>query len=409
MIVSVIADHLWQSTCFGLAAWLLALCVRKDSARVRYWVWFAASLKFLIPLAAFTWIGNHIIVQLHDRPALLPIVQQVTAPLVGSTISIEAVGDTTKHLLISIWLLGSAALLLHWLLAWMRTRMLLRVSSPCDVDAPVDVRCSDHVAVPAVAGVIDPVVLMPRFVLSSLTTSQIRSVVAHELWHVRRRDNLTAAVQALVQVLFWFHPLVWWIGAKLSAEREYACDEGVVEEGYDPLGYAETLVHVCRQSVTSRLVCAARIDGGDLTARVRAIVSQRIRTGRIVVGRVVLGAALLAWIGMPVASGMMIVATSELNIVAGASSMQLSQTASPSYIVMHDDYVYARNVSLRDLVSETYSVPSQKVRSNSRVLDAPRYDIELRARSGGTSDPKRLVAELLEQRFNIELLVRSTR
>ncbi len=407
--MSAIADHLWQSTCFGLAAWLLALCVRQDSARVRYWVWFAASLKFLVPLAAFTWVGNHIIVQLHDRPALLPIVQQITAPLGRGTISIEGVGQTTEHLLVAIWMIGSLAVLLHWVLAWARSRMLVWASAPCDIDTPVDVRCSDHVAAPAVVGIINPVVLVPRFALSSLTPAQIRSVIAHEAWHIRRRDNLAAAVQASVQILFWFHPLVWWIGAKLVAEREYACDEGVVEDGHDPLGYAATLLQICRQSIASPLTCAARIDGGDLSARVRAIVSQRMRTGRIVVGRVVLGAALLAWVGMPVASGMMIVATSELNIAAGASSLQLSQTESPSYIVMRDDYVYARNVSLRDLVSEAYSVPSQKVRSNSRVLDAPRYDIELRARSGGASDPKRLVAELLEQRFNIELLVRSAR
>jgi beta-lactamase regulating signal transducer with metallopeptidase domain len=408
VIVSAIADHLWQSTWFALAAWLLALCVRKDFARVRYWVWFAASLKFLVPLAAFAWVGNHFIVQLHDRPALLPIVKQVTAPLVGGTISIDSVGETTKQVLIGIWMLGSAALLVRWAIAWIRSRTLVRMSVASDIGAPIDVRCSDDVVAPAVIGILNPVILLPRYALMALTPVQIRSIIAHELWHVRRRDNLAAAIQALAQILFWFHPLVWWIGVKLVAEREYACDEGVVEDGHDPLDYAATLLHVCRESLASRLMCAAGIDGGDLSARVRAIVSQRVPSGRRLVGRVVVGATLIGWIGVPVASGMIVVATSELKVAAGASSIQLSKAGERSFIVMQGDYVYARNVSLRELVSEAYSVHPYDVRSQSRMLDAPRYDIELRAPSGGASDPQRLVAALLEQQFNLELVVRST-
>jgi beta-lactamase regulating signal transducer with metallopeptidase domain len=49
--------------------------------------------------------------------------------------------------------------------------------------------------------------------------------------HHRRRDNLTAALQMLVEVLFWFWPVVWLIGARMIAERERACDERVLAEG----------------------------------------------------------------------------------------------------------------------------------------------------------------------------------
>jgi hypothetical protein len=43
--LSPIANHLWQSTLFVGAAGLVTLALRKNSARVRYWVWMAASLK----------------------------------------------------------------------------------------------------------------------------------------------------------------------------------------------------------------------------------------------------------------------------------------------------------------------------------------------------------------------------
>jgi beta-lactamase regulating signal transducer with metallopeptidase domain len=49
--------------------------------------------------------------------------------------------------------------------------------------------------------------------------------------HVRRRDNLFAAVHMAVEAIFWFHPLVWWIGSRLLEERELACDEEVLRMG----------------------------------------------------------------------------------------------------------------------------------------------------------------------------------
>jgi len=50
----------------------------------------------------------------------------------------------------------------------------------------------------------------------------LEAVVAHELWHVRRRDNLAGALHMVVEAMFWFHPLVWWVGARLVDERERA-------------------------------------------------------------------------------------------------------------------------------------------------------------------------------------------
>jgi len=61
--------------------------------------------------------------------------------------------------------------------------------------------------------------------MHSLTPAQLRAVLAHEACHIRRHDNLTAAIHHCVQILFWFYPPVWWIGANLLREREAACDE----------------------------------------------------------------------------------------------------------------------------------------------------------------------------------------
>jgi beta-lactamase regulating signal transducer with metallopeptidase domain len=403
--MSAIADHLWQSTWFACAAWLLALFVRKDSARVRYWVWMAASLKFLVPFAVLSWIGNHFVIQLDDMPTLLPFVQQAAAPLTG-TITIEYLDQTSRYAVIAVWVLGSVILLGRWIAGWLRSRSLVRTSTVCEIVAPIAVRCSDRLAEPAVVGILDPVVLLPRYALRTLTPAQIHAVIAHEAWHVRRRDNLAASLHNLVQIVFWFHPLLWWIGAKLIHEREHACDEGAIQDGYDPLVYAETLLRVCRHAVTLRHLCAASVSGGDLRARVHAIVSGPRPSRVALLNRAVLAAALFACISLATASGMRVFTASDLTVAAGARSIQLNRSDERSVTVVHDDYIYARNTSLRELISEAYAVNGRGIRSDDRALDYPRYNIELRTPRSGSGDRRQLVADFLKQQFNLELITR---
>ena len=82
---------------------------------------------------------------------------------------------------------------------------------------------------------------LPPGIADHLDDAQLKAIVAHEQCHIRRRDNLTAALHMLVEAVFWFHPLVWWIGTRLVEERERACDEEVVRTGSDPEVYAESM------------------------------------------------------------------------------------------------------------------------------------------------------------------------
>lgn len=74
---------------------------------------------------------------------------------------------------------------------------------------------------------------------------QVEAILAHELCHVRRRDNLAVALQMVVEALFWFHPLVWWLEQRLVDERERACDEEVIRLGSEPQSYAESILKTC--------------------------------------------------------------------------------------------------------------------------------------------------------------------
>ena len=73
-MTELLANHLWQSTLFAAAAALLTLAFRKNRAHVRYWLWLAASVKFLIPFAVLMTIGAQI-----EGPTLVTVQRELSA------------------------------------------------------------------------------------------------------------------------------------------------------------------------------------------------------------------------------------------------------------------------------------------------------------------------------------------
>ena len=126
-------------------------------------------------------------------------------------------------------------------------------------------------------GIVRPVLIWPEGLSARLDDEHIEAIMAHELMHARRRDNLTAALHMFVEAAFWFHPLVWWMERRMVEERERACDEAVVEMGSRPGVYAESLLKAVRFCVESPLVCVAGVTGADLAGRVRSIMTPRLK------------------------------------------------------------------------------------------------------------------------------------
>lgn len=96
---------------------------------------------------------------------------------------------------------------------------LVRKASPLDLPIGLPVKSSPAFGEPGVFGVFRPVLLLPDRILDCLTAREMEAIVAHELCHVRRRDNLATVIHMAVEVAFWFHPLVWWLGARLVSGR----------------------------------------------------------------------------------------------------------------------------------------------------------------------------------------------
>jgi beta-lactamase regulating signal transducer with metallopeptidase domain len=128
---------------------------------------------------------------------------------------------------------------------------------------------------PGVVGILRPVLLLPEGIADQLNQTQLDAMLAHEFCHVRRRDNLTAAIHMAVQAIFWFHPLTWWIGMRLLAERERACDEEVLGRGCKADVYAESILAICRLYLSSPLACISGVTGSNLKRRIEAIMRNR--------------------------------------------------------------------------------------------------------------------------------------
>ena len=304
---ATLVDHLWQSTLFAICAWLLILVLRKNGAHLRHAVWLAASIKFLIPFSLMTMLGQqmrlYVGVENTHGFALgaddLSILLAAPARAIGA----EPNGDLWPRIATAVWLIGFLTLSFRWLVRWRGVREILRAAVPTAIVAPVPVRTSAGLREPSIVGIVRPVLLLPAKIVTQLTPPQLEAVLRHEVCHLRRHDNLTSAIHMLVEAIFWFHPLVWWIGARLLDERERACDESVVRSGSDPRIYAEGILRVCRSYIASDLACVAGVSGADLKLRLEAIMTNTVK--ELGIGkRFALGILALAAISVPVMVGL---------------------------------------------------------------------------------------------------------
>jgi uncharacterized protein (TIGR03435 family) len=202
------------------------------------------------------------------------------------------------------WACGFAAVALTRVRGWRRIRAVVRASRPLTLASPIPVRESRGVLEPGVVGIWRPVLLVPEGIERHLTPAQLRAVLEHERCHVQRHDNLTSAIHMVVEAVFWFHPLVWWIGARMVAERERACDEQVLRVCGEPQVYAESILSVCKLYVESPVACVSGVTGADLKARITAIMGNRVGQRLNLTRKVALGAAALLALAAPLAAGM---------------------------------------------------------------------------------------------------------
>ena len=136
-------------------------------------------------------------------------------------------------------------------------------------------KVSFAVDVPMAIGWLKPVVLLPASMVTGLTPAQLDMLLLHELAHIKRYDYLVNLVQSLVELLLFFHPIVYWVSKQMRVEREYCSDDIAITHCGNPVAYAHTLADtatICQKHRHGIPSMAMAASGGDLKERVLRIV-----------------------------------------------------------------------------------------------------------------------------------------
>ncbi len=165
-----------------------------------------------------------------------------------------------------------------------------------------DVRLSDKITVPMVWGIFRPVILLP-IGADNWQTERLRAVLFHELAHIKRRDWVMQMIAQVVCAVYWFNPLVWFAARWMRIEAEQACDDQVLNAGYQPTDYAEHLLDVVRNvkvaSFASR-AAVAMVRPSKIEGRLRTVLTQNLNRHPITKVTVGIGLLILICFAVPI-------------------------------------------------------------------------------------------------------------
>lgn len=264
----------WQSSLVIVCVFALdVLLPRKIRASIRYALWMAVLVKLLLPptlalpTGAAWWLTHtkpapqapvapHYVVT-YNKTESHAFAAQQTFPIPNpAAATLNAAGWS---LITSISV--STFLLLCLFLNWRRVSQKVRGAETshelagtletarrlAGLHTRVGLKIVEGRMSPAVCGLIKPVILLPRTLLDNISASQLRAVLIHELFHLRRKDVWVNCAQALLQIAYWWHPLLWIANARIRRLREEAVDDAVMLAlREDSETYAPTLLAVAK-------------------------------------------------------------------------------------------------------------------------------------------------------------------
>lgn len=450
-------DHLWQSTlCVG-AAWLLTRLLKKNSAAIRHWIWFAASMKFLIPFSMLMAFGSlfdfgwHAVqsTPVSDSSVIVRWGGALTTPASSvlkpefTSPSVSAQRFPLSYALMAVWLAGFFVLAVYrqycrfQLSRLVGQARLLKRGREVDALRKMQLRqpwrgqvclgSSRSTIEPGVHGIFDPTLLLPVGITDRLTDLELEMVIAHELSHLRRRDNVTAALHVVVETIFWFHPLVWWLGTRLVDERERGCDEEVLRLQSNPQAYAGAILKVCEFYLAPPLASVPGITSSNLRKRIEAILLNQGTVRLNISRKALLTTTGLAALSVPLVLGSI---SSPRNVVPSArvafevaeiksNVAPSASTGVPEGVVGRDggppvwtapgNLLVARNATALELIRTAYpSSPSGRKLEPWRVsggrdwLRTTTFDINAKGKGVHSSEMPLVLQSLLADRFKFK-------
>lgn len=293
-----VIHSLWQGTMVFTALWIALKILSKSSARLRYSLNFSA-LLLIFGCSVWTFVYQYRLL----LPAAIPadylsnsLLHMEADPGRKESVSFPLLSSIPSYFpwISALYCCGVAAMLLRMGAGlrqlyrirhrqnWPANEGLLHqlhlLTGRIGLNRKVLLRFSSRIRVPVVLGAIRPIILLPIAAVNGLSTSQLEAILLHELAHIKRQDYLLHILQHIIEILLFFHPAIWAISAAVRREREYCCDDLVVQYSR-PYDYATALARLEESRIhLSGLALAASGSSGHLFHRIKRIMEMKKHT-----------------------------------------------------------------------------------------------------------------------------------
>lgn len=212
------------------------------------------------------WAGCHLVILgLTLRGFLLPRLR-LTHPSLhlapSTTLDIVLWQQQLGLAVLTFWLMGLGCSFAIFVLRWYQAHQFLKSCEPIDNAKfwdqflseddrhlePLPQLCvSPRLQSPFCWQVHRPYIVIPEF-LMEFDAQELRLVLRHELEHLRTGHPLTLFVQRIVEIVYWFHPMVWWASRQAACTREFACDDAAVNSRREIANYLKSLLKIVERS-----------------------------------------------------------------------------------------------------------------------------------------------------------------
>ncbi len=253
-----VLHSLWQGVMIGLVLWLALRVAPIANVRLRYHLSLMALMLLLVSgICTFLYFSN--------------VAQNATLSFEGSWYEISNLLYTTgsdqyeqeilfasfRPLVFIVWITGVLVLSLRLLLNFLHlkfiaqkrnthenvflSRLLEECKNRWNSSKNISVYESSYVSSPVSFGWFRSIILLPIGILNQLEVQEIEAILDHEIGHILRNDFIVNLGQSLIETLFYYHPVVWWISRNIKNERELCCDQFALKY-FDDMQYAKILV-----------------------------------------------------------------------------------------------------------------------------------------------------------------------
>jgi len=254
-----IFHSIWQAAVLGVILLLLLRSIPAKHSRIRY----AISLLSLFALLIITVCTYSITGRSQSHIAGSAVTSEIisSSPIVSevSGIILERSGDNSSgltslfpgvsnyfSLIVAIWIIGVIAFTIRtaggiYLTGRYKKRNVhilpkqildkfQKIRQAFGIRKKILFLASGDIQVPMLIGYFKPVVLIPSSLISGIPVIQIEAIVTHELAHIIRNDYLYNLIQVIIEIIYFYHPVVWLISRQVRIEREHCCDDMCIEK-----------------------------------------------------------------------------------------------------------------------------------------------------------------------------------